>query len=82
MSHDLAIIYILDIFSWFTDFKLELKAFNVHDKVLAFSKMFQLWICQERENNFGTFRPLDLLWMKMNKMLNSLIEKTTEGNTW
>lgn len=63
----LLVIYILDIFSWFTDFKLELKVFNVHVKAVAFSKKFQLWICQVRENNSDTFRPPDLLWMKMSK---------------
>ena len=63
----LLVIYILDIFSWFTDFKLELKVYNVHDKAVAFSKKFQLWICQVRENSFDTFRPTDVLWMKMSK---------------
>lgn len=62
----LLLIYILDIFSSFIDSKLELKVCNVYDKAVAFSKKFQLWICQVKENNFYTFRPPDLLWIKMN----------------
>lgn len=77
----LLVIYILDIFSWIIDFKLELKDFDVHDKAAAFSKKFQLWICQVTKNNFNTFRPPDLLWVKMSKQ--SDVKGYLEGeNTW